>query len=54
MTEAIKTCLVKTGDMNGRASRSEFWWSFFSILRANDAQVFSSSTFVFTMGMVMA
>ena len=23
---AIKTCLVKTVDMNGRASRSEFWF----------------------------
>ena len=25
---AIKTCLVKSGDMNGRGTRSEFW-SFF-------------------------
>ena len=26
--EATKTCLVKSGDWNGRASRSEFWWYF--------------------------
>ncbi len=24
--EAIKTCLNKYADFNGRASRSEFWW----------------------------
>ena len=24
--EAIRTCLTKYADFNGRASRSEFWW----------------------------
>ena len=24
--EAIKTCISKYADFNGRASRSEFWW----------------------------
>ena len=25
-TDAIKTCLSKYADFNGRASRSEYWW----------------------------
>ena len=32
-TQAVKTCLKKYADFQGRASRSEYWWFFlFSLL----------------------
>ena len=31
--EAVRTCLSKYADFNGRASRAEFWWFFlFTVL----------------------
>ncbi len=30
--EAIKTCLLKYADFEGRATREEYWWFFLAIL----------------------
>jgi uncharacterized membrane protein YhaH (DUF805 family) len=39
--ESIKTCLRKYADLNGRASRSEYWWFFlFYLLVSMAASMF--------------
>lgn len=35
--DAIKTCLAKYADFNGRASRSEYWWWFLFVFLATMA-----------------
>jgi len=32
MVDALKACLTKYADFNGRATRSEYWWFFLTVL----------------------
>lgn len=32
IVDAVKTCLTKYADFNGRASRPEYWWFFLAVL----------------------
>lgn len=37
IVDAVKTCLTKYADFNGRASRPEYWWFFLSVLLGSAA-----------------
>ena len=32
MVDAVKACLTKYADFNGRATRAEYWWFFLAVL----------------------
>lgn len=35
--DAVKACLAKYADFNGRASRAEYWWFFLAVLLGSAA-----------------
>lgn len=35
IVDAVKTCLAKYADFQGRANRSEYWWFFLAVLLAS-------------------
>jgi uncharacterized membrane protein YhaH (DUF805 family) len=35
IVDAIKSCVAKYADFNGRATRSEYWWFFLAVLLAS-------------------
>ncbi len=37
MVDAVKACLTKYADFNGRATRSEYWWFFLAVLLGSAA-----------------
>ncbi|MCF2869581.1 DUF805 domain-containing protein [Octadecabacter sp. G9-8] len=49
--QSIKSCMAKSIDFSGRASRSEFWWFilFLSILHTVLANLFSQSEMAFSL-----
>ena len=37
IVDAVKTCLTKYADFNGRATRTEYWWFFLAVLLGSAA-----------------
>jgi hypothetical protein len=37
IVDAVKACLTKYGDFNGRATRTEYWWFFLAVLLGSAA-----------------
>lgn len=52
---AIRVCLAKYADFNGRATRSEFWWFALFVTLATSALVYLSESLgsIFLIGMLL-